>query len=154
MIVTTVLSFKFDGATVYRLYCENPATMLQIHEGVGGVTYMLFILTQDTAFQDEETYGEWYGNDDSIMKSATIENDFEDANYIYEKVFGPVQYTEVLEADDTPIDRAPSLNKTMTLFDRTTDDGVEYTLFDAELDDWIVEGFVGLDVPASEVTIL
>ena len=76
MIVTTVLSFKFDGATVYRLYCENPATMLQIHEGAAGVTYMLFILTQETAFQDEETHGEWYGNDDSVMKSATIENDF------------------------------------------------------------------------------
>jgi len=154
MIVTTILSFKFDGSTVYRLYCENPETMLQIVEGKGGPSYMLFIMTQETALQDEAMYNEWYKNDDSVMKSATIDNGFGGKTYEFNKTFGPVSYIEVLEADDSGVERAASLNKTMTLFDRETPDGVEYALFDAELDDWIVEGFVGLDVPAEEVTIL
>ena len=149
MIVTTILSFKFDGATVYRLYCENPQTMLQIHEGIDGPSYMLFLLSEEVVMQTEEVYDIYM----AAMANSSVDTILDDKTYTFVQVFCPVEYTEVVEADNTPINREPTLQKTMSLFDRTTDDGVEYTLFDAELDENIVEVFVGLNVPSQEVKI-
>ena len=78
MMITTILSFSFENMMVYRLYCANPNCIVQINEEANGTaTHMLFMLTQEIAIQDEEEYGEWYSNDDSIMKSKTISNEHE-----------------------------------------------------------------------------
>ena len=156
LIVDTILSFDFDGIKVFRLYCRNPDCIVQVQEEAHGkVSYMVFFLTQDIALQDEDMYNQWVNAEDAIMKAESIEDsELTGENIIFEKVFGPLQYTETLEADASGVDREPSLRKSMSLFDRKVDDGVEYMLFDAELDNWVVEGFLGVDIPEQEVQIL
>ena len=155
MIVDTVLSFDFDGTKVYRLYCRNPECMVQLQEEPHErVSYMLFFLTQDIPLQDQNMYKEWVSSDDAIMKSPTIEDELNGETIEFQKVFGPVQYRENVEADASGVERESSLSKSMTLFDRGAGDGVEYVLFDAELDNYVVEGFSGVNVPYEEVTIL
>lgn len=154
MMITTILSFNFDNMKVYRLYCANPDCMIQINEEANGtVTQMLFMLTQEIAIQDEAEYGEWYSNPDSIMKNMTITNEHEGTDVNFGKVFGPLNYTETVEADNTGVDRASSLQKSMSLFTNEHDGNIDYMLFDAELDNWVVEGFMGVDVPNEEIQI-
>ena len=156
MIVDTILSLKIDGTQIYRLYCRNPECMVQVEEEAHGkVSYMVFFLTQDIALQDKDMYDEWVNGEEAIMNSSTISDDQMIGEEIeFNRVFGPLNYTETLEADASGVDRSPTLRKSMTLFDRQVEDGVEYMLFDAELDNWVVEGFLGVNIPSEEVQIL
>lgn len=158
MIVDTILSYQLDGLTLYRLYCScigsEHGALVQIQEEQNGsVSYMVFLLTQETALQDEDEYNHWYKNEDSVMRGDSIVHDDDGELYEFNRCFGPLKYQEVLEADGSSMKRPTVNNKTMSLFDRKVEDSVEYMLFDAELDNWLVEGFIGLDVPSQEVTI-
>ena len=153
LIVDTILSFDHDGIKIFRLYCRNPDCIVQVQEEAHGkVSYMVFFLTQDIALQDKEMYNEWVNAEDAIMKAESISDEQMTGEEItFDKVFGPLQYTEILEADASGVDREPSLRKSMTLFDRNVEGGVEYMLFDAELDNWVVEGFLGVDIPSDAI---
>ena len=59
LVVNTVLSFEFDGLKVFRLYCgnlggETPALVQLQEDAEGSESFMLFLLTQDIAIQDED----------------------------------------------------------------------------------------------------
>jgi hypothetical protein len=153
MIISTILSFKFEGITIYRLYCDNPQCMVQVSEEANGsASYMLFMLTQEVNL-DEELFNEWYGADGSIMNSPTVLDELRGEEVEFTKVFGPMTYDEQKEADGTAMERPAALSKAMSLFDHASGETTDYVLFDLEVENWYVEAFLGIDVPSEEVTV-
>jgi hypothetical protein len=153
MIINTILSFKFEGITSYRLYCDNPQCMVQVTEEANGVaSYMLFMLTQEVNL-DEELFDDWYGGDDSIMRGSSVLDEVRGEEIEFGKVFGPMTYNEQKEADGTAMERPAALSKAMSLFDHESGETTDYVLFDLEVENWYVEAFLGIDVPSEEVTV-
>lgn len=148
--VASIASFEFDGAKIYRLFCENPNCVVQIHEESDDeASVMLFILTQEEWLTERADVDSW----SEFISGDSIDND----GTVYNKVFGPLEYDQKLEADKFSSVKLSTLSYTMSLFDRDVgdDDDIEYMLFTLGQDDgWELNGYVGINIPTEEITIL
>lgn len=146
--VAAIASFDFSGQKIYRLFCENPNCLVQIHEESDEkASVMLFVLTQEEWLTERADVDAWR----EYMSGDEVESD----DLVFNKVFGPLDYDQKLEVDKVSSADLSTLGYTMSLFDRDVGDEVEYMLFTLGNDDgWELNTFAGINIPVEEITIL
>jgi hypothetical protein len=150
LTIETILSFDLGNTTVYRLHFTQGEHIVQIQEINGGSDVEIMVLANSgiTGFNDKDEYDQFI----EMMGSDEIED--EDGN-LFEALLKRVNFTEKMEATLKPkYDAEPEIEKTMSLFDRQTENSVDYILYDADVNDWFAEHYVGVIVPREEITII
>lgn len=149
LTVETVLSYELDGSNIYRLHFTTCDHIVQIQETNGGqdIEVVLLGLVADVGFRDNAAHDEFV----RMMNEPEIED--EDGN-VFENIFAGVRYTEKMRATLKPKYERPVENrKLMSLFDRRSDDFVDYILYDVDENDWYAEQYIGVVVPQDEITV-